>query len=251
MAVSQVGLSQFWYSDFGVFTIRNDAHQWQSMDKFGHIMSAYQVTRANSQLCRIAGLSAKKSKRWSALSTGIFFTGIEVMDGFSSDYGFSWPDFGANALGVGLAMLPESAQERFSLRISFHQTQFAPYRPEILGKSALEQFFKDYNGQTYWLSFWQEKEDKWYHALGFSLGVGASGMLGGTFNPSVNEAGQSLPSFERKRELALALDLNLAKLAVGHPKLQSWLRLLDFVKIPLPTLLWREGAKPVFRGFYY
>ncbi|TAD94403.1 MAG: hypothetical protein EAY75_00090 [Bacteroidetes bacterium] len=37
-------------------------------------------------------------------------------------------------------------------KFSFFPTPFAEQRPELLGKNISQQWLKDYNGQTYWLS---------------------------------------------------------------------------------------------------
>lgn len=240
LAMSQVGFSVFWYTDFGRFTFRDDLHQWRGMDKLGHVMSAYQVARSNRVLCDLAGMEDRKAKNWSAISTTIFYTGIEVLDGFSNDYGFSWSDFAANAAGIGLASLPLKYQERFSLKFSYSKTKYPEFRPEILGEGKVERVFKDYNGQTYWLSFWQPKGQHWYDFIGLSVGYGANGMYGGSFNPDTNAVGVRLPSEFRARQLYLTLDFNLEGLAPNHPKWQKWLRLLDFIKVPLPGLVWEE-----------
>jgi hypothetical protein len=42
--------------------------------------------------------------------------------------------------------------KRITPKFSFHTTQYAQYRPNVLGSSLAEQILKDYNGQTYWLS---------------------------------------------------------------------------------------------------
>ena len=42
-------------------------------------------------------------------------------------------------------------------KFSFHRTDYAPLRPDVLGDGLAEEIFKDYNGQTYWLSFDMDK----------------------------------------------------------------------------------------------
>ncbi len=251
LAASQVGLSFVWYDEFGAFTFRDDLHQWRGMDKLGHAMSAFQVARSNRVLCELAGMEAGKAKRWSVLSTAIFYTGVEVLDGFSTTYGFSWSDFAANGLGIGLASLPSRYQQRFSLKFSYRPTDFPALRPEVLGKTALERAFKDYNGQTYWLSLWQRKRDRWFHFVGISVGYGATGMYGGSDNPAVNAAGLAIPPTFRARQLYLAIDFNWEGLAPHKPKLQKWLRLLDFIKVPLPGLMWQEAKGVSFLPLAY
>ncbi len=251
LAASEVGLSLFWYEEFERFSFQNDNQDWLQMDKAGHFMSSYQVAKANWALCELSGLSEKKAKRWSIISTTAFYTGIEILDGFAKDYGFSWGDFLANEAGIALILLPNEWQQRFSFRYSYVPTQFPSYRPEIFGSGALEQAFKDYNGQSYWLSLWQKPRDKWYHFIGISLGYGADGMLGGSDNPDRNAEGDILPKFDRTRTYALALDFDLQGLAVGRPKWQKVLRLLDFIKIPLPGVRLAKGLRPEYSlGLY-
>ena len=63
-------------------------------------------------------------------------------------------------------------------KFSFHTTKYASLRPNVLGSSLSEEIFKDYNGQTYWLSvnlhsfFKSSKLPKW---LNLAAGYGADG----------------------------------------------------------------------------
>ena len=77
------------------------------------------------------------------------------MDGFNSGWGFSISDMASNILGAGLFSSQQLIFEEqlFIPKFSYHPTRYALIRPEVLGKTHVERFFKDYNGQTYWLSF--------------------------------------------------------------------------------------------------
>ncbi|TXC81376.1 DUF2279 domain-containing protein [Luteibaculum oceani] len=252
LASSQVGLSIFWYQDgFSHFKFRDDIHQWRGMDKAGHIMSAFQVTRSNIKLCELSGLESSNAKKWALLSTSIFYTGIEVLDGFSSGYGFSLSDFVANGIGIGLAGLPDRMQARFSLRISYRPSPYAQYRPELLGKRGVERFFKDYNGQIYWLSLWKNEKDHWSDVFGLSLGYGVEGLLGGSKNPDKNQDGMLIPEFLRSSKFSLALDVKLTRLLPNNSKAIKWLKLLDFIKIPMPGVFWCTKQRELSFGFPY
>ena len=106
------------------------------------------------------------------------------MDGFSEEWGFSWTDMAANAAGTGLYVGQQLLweEQRILLKYSFHRTQFAKQRPNILGNGLSEEFLKDYNGQTYWLSaninsfLKTESIPNW---LNVAFGYGAEGMLTG------------------------------------------------------------------------
>ena len=38
-------------------------------------------------------------------------------------------------------------------KFSSHQSNYAEKRPSLLGSNKLQSIFKDYNGQTYWITF--------------------------------------------------------------------------------------------------
>jgi hypothetical protein len=81
-----------------------------------------------------------------------FLTAVEVLDGFSSEWGASSGDIIANASGT--ALLSQELlwkEQRITPKFSFHTTQYAIqtqcFRELTCGTNS-----KDYNGQTYWLS---------------------------------------------------------------------------------------------------
>jgi hypothetical protein len=90
----------------------------------------------------------------------------------------------ANAMGTGLYVGQELLwqDQRLLLKYSFHRTDFAQVRPNVLGDGLTEEFLKDYNGQTYWLSaninsfLNLDFIPDW---LNLAFGYGADGMLTG------------------------------------------------------------------------
>ena len=95
---SFASLYSVWYKDYpqSNFHFFNDWNEWNQLDKFGHFGSAYYLSRWGTSLVRWTGYSPKKS---AILGTGmgyLFQTTIEVMDGFSSKWGFSPGDVLAN-----------------------------------------------------------------------------------------------------------------------------------------------------------
>ena len=156
VGVSLIGLNQLWYANYpkSKFHTINDSDEWLQMDKLGHTFSAYQLSRLGAQSFEWAGANKNKQLVYGAsLSLG-FLTAVEVMDGFSAEWGFSWSDMAANVSGAGLFVGQELLwkEQRIKLKYSFHRTRFAPQRPNKLGNGLNEEFLKDYNGQTYWLS---------------------------------------------------------------------------------------------------
>lgn len=99
-------LSAVWYSDYpkSDFHFFNDGSNWLQMDKVGHAYTAYQLSKAEFEAWRWAGLSNNKA---TYLSSGIawgYQFSVEVLDGVSSEWGFSVPDLCANTAGIGLFM---------------------------------------------------------------------------------------------------------------------------------------------------
>jgi hypothetical protein len=107
----------------------------------------------------VGGVSDKKAIWQGGVSGLIYLTGVEIFDGFSNDWGFSWGDQLANIVGASFVIGQELAwrEQKFRLKFSFHPSPYAKYRPELLGKNLIESWLKDYNGQTpenTFLYFW-------------------------------------------------------------------------------------------------
>src|SRR5690606_4112804 len=181
-----VGLNQLWYADYpkSSFHTVDDNNQWLQLDKVGHFYSTYHVGRAGAELLAWSGASQKEQLLYGSTLGFGFLTVVEVFDGYSQEWGFSWGDMLANASGTGLYIGQEllCKEQRITPKFSFHQTRFANQRPETLGSSINEQILKDYNGQTYWLSFnlysftKSNIIPKW---LNVAVGYGGTGMLFG------------------------------------------------------------------------
>ncbi len=248
-----IGLNQLWYADFerSKFQTINDNNEWLQMDKLGHVFTSYQVGRHGAQLLNWSGVSKKKQLIYGATLGFTFLTTVEMLDGYSSAWGFSWGDILANGAGTGLYIGQELLwdEQRIALKYSFHQTGYAKQRPDKLGDSFIEQVLKDYNGQTYWLSanlhafFKESKIPKW---LNVAVGYGAEGMLTGVKDVD----NQVLTSNERYRQYYLGFDVNLNAIRTNSKLLRSIFDVFNMIKIPLPTLEINKN-KCVFHLFYY
>jgi hypothetical protein len=89
--ISLIGLDQLWYADYprSKFKTINDGAEWLQMDKLGHVFSSYQLGRIGAQSLNWAGVSERDQLLYgSTLGLG-FLTAVEVMDGFSEEWGFS------------------------------------------------------------------------------------------------------------------------------------------------------------------
>lgn len=251
-AITLLGLNQLWYADFerSKFHTINDNSSWLQMDKLGHVFTSYQLGKYGSHLLNWSGVSERDQLFYGATLGFSFLTAVEVLDGYSKEWGFSWGDILANGSGTGLYIGQELLwkEQRIALKYSFHQTKYAKQRPDKLGETYLEQTLKDYNGQTYWLSanlhsfFKESKIPKW---LNVAVGYGAEGMLTGTKDVD----NQVLTSNERYRQYYLSFDLNLSKISTNSKLLRSILDVFNVIKIPFPTLEFNKKGT-VFHLFY-
>lgn len=243
-----VGLDQLWYADFPRTKFRtiDDSDEWLQMDKYGHIFSAYQLGRIGANTLAWSGVSKDDQLIYGATLGLGFLTAVEIFDGFSAEWGFSWSDMAANGLGAGLYVGQELLwdEQRISLKYSFHQTRFAEQRPDKLGDGLLEEMLKDYNGQTYWLSanvhsfFKSSKIPKW---INVAVGFGADGMLTGR-NEIVDNF---MTSQSRQRQFYLSLDVDFTRIQTDSRFLRSLFDVLNVIKVPFPALEFnsRNGLK--------
>lgn len=234
-----IGLNQLWYADYerSNFHTFNDNKEWLQMDKMGHVFSSYQLGRLGANVLNWSGASKKEQLLYGSTLGFTFLTAVEVFDGFSKEWGFSWGDMIANGAGTGLYMWQELLwdEQRITMKYSFHQTKYAPLNPDKLGDGLLEELLKDYNGQTYWLSFNVRSFIKSNHIpiwLNVALGYGADGIIF-TDNESVSEFGTN---DLRKRQFYLSLDVDLSRIETKSHLLRSIFDVLNVIKLPFPTL---------------
>lgn len=245
-AGSMVGLSQVWYKDYDKtsFHTFNDGANWLQMDKAGHVYTNYQISQFAGNLYKWSGM---KSNNAAVIGTGIglgFQTTLEIFDGYSSGWGFSWYDVASNALGAGIYLGQELAwkEQLFLLKFSYHPTEFAALRPEILGSNLQERFLKDYNGQTYWLSFNPflfSKSSSFPKWICFSFGYSVNQKIVGDQETYVDPI--SLISYSSQREFIFSLDIDFSRIPVQKKWLKTVLKQLNYLKIPFPALIIREG----------
>ncbi len=245
-----VGLYTAWYKDYpqSKFHVFNDNAEWLQIDKIGHAYSAYAESRVSMEFWRRTGISRNKRILLGGLSGAAYQTVVETLDGFSSEWGWSWGDFAANVTGSGLLTLQELAwnEQRIQFKLSFHRKsyddpQLNARSDELFGKSAPERFLKDYNGQTYWLSaniksfFPQSRVPGW---LMVSVGTGAEGLFGARSNVSTKDELMrfSRTDIPRYRQWYLAPDIDFTKIRTRKKALKTILNILSIIKVPAPSL---------------
>ncbi|WP_290820939.1 DUF2279 domain-containing protein [Flavobacterium sp.] len=254
LGVTLIGLNQLWYKDYpkSSFHFINDNNQWLQMDKLGHLYSTYHLGRLGAEMLHWSGASKKEQLIYgSTLGLG-FLTVVEVFDGFSQEWGASSGDIIANVSGTALYVSQELLwnEQRITPKFSFHQTKFASQRPETLGTSLNEQILKDYNGQTYWLSFNIQSftkdsfTPKW---LNLAFGYGGEGMLYGKDAEAIQYSVFQNPY----RQFYLSFDIDLTKIETKSHFLKSLFSVFNTLKIPAPTLQYDDfnGVKAHFIYF--
>ena len=235
-----IALNQAWYAEYpkSDFHFINDNSEWLQMDKAGHVFSSYHLGRFGSEMLEWSGSKKKNQILYGAGLGFAFLTAVEVLDGYSSEWGASLGDVVANASGTALYVSQELIwkEQRITPKFSFHTTKYANYRPEVLGSSFTENILKDYNGQTYWLSVnlhsfaKGSKIPKW---LNLALGYGADGMITGNKedNTPILTANP-----QRLRQFYLSLDVDLTKIKTKSHFLKTVFSVFNTVKIPAPTI---------------
>ena len=175
------------------------------------------------------------------------------MDGFSAEWGASMGDVVANASGTALFVSQELLwkEQRIIPKFSFHRTEYANFRPDLLGSSLPEQILKDYNGQTYWLSanlYSFSKGSKIPKWLNLAFGYGADGMIG---EKTENSSLISTPKPENFRQFYLSLDVDLTKIDSKSHFLKTLFSVFNTIKIPAPTLQYSTDSGFKFYAFYF
>ena len=171
---------------------------------------------------------------------------IEIFDGFSDGYGASAGDLLADAAGPAFFLGQKLAwnEIRIHPKFSFRRTGYAQLRPELLGDNLLSEVVKDYNGQTYWLSFDVDKFRAFPAWLNLAVGYGAHDMI------YARDRQNQQQGYQPYRQYYVALDFHLTAIRSRSPWIKALLYLLNTVKLPSPALEFtRDRTK--FHPFYF
>lgn len=272
--IGSIALYKTWYEDYpqSNFHFYDDSGEWRGMDKAGHIYSAYSQSNLFYQGWQWTGQS-ENTAMWSGLACGMIFQStIEIMDGFSEQWGFSWTDMGANILGGGLFVAQQKGwgEQRILLKNSASMKQynyFEPGTPEqkaldrridnLYGSGFMQNWLKDYNGQTVWLSanlksfFRKASLPEW---LNISFGFGAENMIGGYTNQWIDND-QSIEIdkdlFPRYSQFYISLDADLSKVETKSPFLRTLLDILNLIKVPFSAIEFNTRGEIKFHLFHF
>jgi hypothetical protein len=264
-ATFSYGLYNTWYKQYnlGTFHSFDDRKEWRSMDKMGHIYTAYIQSDFSYSIARWTGLRERKSILTGAISGTLFQSTLEIMDGFSEKWGFSWSDIVANTVGTGLFSAQQLLwqEQRIVLKMNsipkrYNSDILLPLDPqdisrttlkeratELYGQGYLERFLKDYNAQTYWLSInlrsFESEWKMWPKWLNLAIGYGADNLYGGFKNQW--QEGTSIYSlhpnqFPRTSQFYLGFDIDPRYLGIKNRLWSTLSKSFTLFKIPSPAI---------------
>lgn len=272
-----IGFYNSWYKDFpkSKFHLFNDLHEWEYMDKGGHVFSGYFQSYLTYTGAKWTGLSERKSIWTGILYGSLFQTTIEVMDGFSEQWGFSIPDITANTIGIGAFALQQNywREQRIYLKESAWPTKhpndvlissgtgsnpisLRQRADQLYGTSIGEKLLKDYNAQTYWASINVESflpdQNKWPDWLNIAVGYGAENMYGGFENKwTSNGIEYNASGIERYHQFYLSLDADLTKIKSKNAFLRTILPIFNIFKMPAPAIEITSRGDIIFHFIHF
>lgn len=259
--VTLYGLNSAWYKESPStrFHFRDDYGAWENVDKAGHVFTAYFESAWVSNSLEWAGVP-RNTAIWYGAGAGMLFqTTVEVMDGFSDRWGFSWSDMGANLLGSSAFLAQEYLwqEQRIKLKWSVQNVAYStqaltsengmglssPLRraESLFGTSTTERLLKDYNGQITWASVsiadFLPASSVWPEWLAVSTGYGAKNLYGGYGNRwTEDNAVFDLSSSERTRQFYIGPDVDWSKIQTRSRWLNTLFEMLNVLRLPFPAL---------------
>ena len=251
-------LNKAWYSGYprSTFHLHDDFYDWYQLDKSGHVTSTYHLSRLSYTAFMYTGISNKQAALWGSFSGLLFLSTVEILDGFSDEWGASLWDVSANTIGSMSFYLQQVVwqEQRITWKYSYTQSGMGNYRPDLLGYNLAENLLKDYNGQTHWLSFnlhslagGNNSLPVW---LNIAVGHSATGLMGSRYNPQEYN-GNLLPELSRYRQFYISPDIDFARIPTRYKPLKAVLNMLNFVKLPAPALEYNHNKGISFHLVFF
>jgi len=191
-------------------------------DKIGHFYFGFTTATIYKHGFQWAGFSKSKSLIYSGLFTFTYQTFLEIRDGFSKDYGFSWGDFGANLLGSMYPVIQNNFPllNNFNIKISYQAS-------ERFKNNSNRYILDDYESTYHWLSI------DFNNLLPSSAAKYFPDFLNLTIGHSVNGLNNS---GNRNHEFYIGLDWDIEALPGSSPVLLFLKELINLYHLPAPTI---------------
>ncbi|MEZ4920631.1 MAG: DUF2279 domain-containing protein [Saprospiraceae bacterium] len=284
--VSMVGLNKSWYADYpsGRFHTFDDFPEWNQMDKMGHFLMSYQESKWVAGGARWVGMNPKAAA-WTGFAGGqLIQTSFEILDGYSTQWGFSWSDVGFNLLGSGLYLGQELgwSDQRICLKMSalpvqysnelilasdgVHTTTLSERADALYGTGPVNLFLRNYNTLVVWASVnpasFLDQRPVWLpDCLNIAVGMGANNLYGGRENRWLVDADCAGPdcafyapdpgAFPRERQFFLSFDIDLSRIKTRNLFLRTLLQTVNILKVPAPALELRSNGYSKFHFVYF
>jgi hypothetical protein len=173
---------------------------------------------------------------------------VELLDGLSAGWGFSWGDYVANIAGSSLLISQELLwkQQRVLFKFSYKPNRYndpiiTERVNEIYGTGFASRLLNDYNAHTYWLSvnpasfFENIRLPQW---LNIAFGYGADGMYGEEHNRWTDKDGvtHNRTDIKRYRQFYIGPDVDLSRIKTSSKFLQKSFFVLNCIRLPAPAI---------------
>lgn len=192
-------------------------------DKVGHAVTPYIGTDIYRQGLEWTGMSRRVSLWWAGGLASAYTTYVEIRDGFSAEWGFSWGDFAANHIGIGWRVAEEYEPWLTNIRFKISYWPSRAFRSGGYGS-----IVDDYESTYHWGSLnvdallpdaWR---NWWPDFVNIAVGHSVKGIA------AYDGSGE--------HELYLSLDWNTEGLP-GDGTFWNWLkRTLNYYHLPAPAV---------------
>lgn len=203
------------------FNFNQDWKYAMGSDKYGHLFFGAAITNTYSNFFEWSGMEKKDALKYSAILAFSYQTFIEIRDGFSKDYGFSWGDLTANFFG---ALYPNlQLAYPFLQNINFKISYFPSERfKNGSNRYLIDDYESTYNWITVNLNYFTPREIKPYVPEFINIAIGHSV--------------KQLNINSRHHEIYLSLDWSFKKLKSNNKLLNALISLLEMYHFPAPAI---------------
>lgn len=205
------------------FNWRDDWRYALGADKVGHAITPYIGTDILRQALEWTGMQRNASLWWGAGAACAYTTYIEVRDGFSAEWGFSWGDFIANNLGIGWRVAEAYEPWLNNIRFKVSYWPGAAYRSGAYGS-----IVDDYESTYHWASL----------NVNALLPAAWRDLWPDFVNIAVGHSVKDIAAYDGSghHELYLGLDWNTEGLPGDGAFWNRLKRTLNYYHLPAPTV---------------
>lgn len=217
--------NNMWWKGDPAYFHTNWNQDWNASlgaDKIGHFYFGNLVSTIYKDAFNWVGLTKKNSFLYSGLFTLTYQTFLEIRDGFSKQYGFSWGDFAANSLGSMYPFLQQNYPilQNFNLKISY-------FPSERFKNGSNAYIMDDYESTYHWLSIDIDKllPRSWDKYLPDFINIAIGHSVIGLDNQKY-----------ANHELYIGIDWDIKAVKTKSELLNSIMEILNKYHLPAPTV---------------